>query len=104
MLKLASIFFIYFISVELLTVSSEIIIIAGFIILIIKIKEVLSLPLNQGLTMYSTNIYNKLKEQFRNILAKNHDVPENLFDKIQILTVQTISIINHFIKNNDQTN
>jgi len=70
MLKLASIFFIYFISVELLTVSSEIIIIAGFIILIIKIKEVLSLPLNQGLTMYSTNIYNKLKEQFRNILAK----------------------------------
>jgi hypothetical protein len=90
--------FVYFISFELLTVTPEIIIIFGFLILFITIRYVLGIQLTQGLTTYTNNIYTKLKEQFRKILKKNDGVPAHMAEHIHILAVQIIVLLNNIIR------
>jgi len=100
MVNFLSIFtlFVAVISFELLTFTPEIIIIFGFIILFLTIRSVLGIQLTQGLTTYTTNIYTKLKEQFRKILTEKEGVPAHMAEHIHILAVQIIVLLNNLIK------
>ncbi len=77
----------YLISQELLAISTELIIICGFLILLIIMHKYLNSLLTTSLDEYSNNIFIKFKNQFEKIQILNNEIPKTGADAIKTLII-----------------